>query len=92
MSVPIITIKKVTAIIGVLPLMVPRSSETNIDALKTDLIDELSGIPSHQSRDKGYLGAIDKPAVFALCCATPWAWTPDPGPHQKVDPKLNREG
>lgn len=35
---------------------------------------------------------IDKPAVFATQCPTPWVWRADPGAHGKIDPEFNREG
>ena len=59
MSAPIITTKKAATIVGTLPLLEPRPSGTNIDALETDLIDKLSGDPSYQSRDEGYGGMIE---------------------------------
>ena len=92
MSAPIITTEKETAIVGTLPSLEPRPSGTNIDALKADLIDKLSGTPSYQSRDKGYRGMIEEPAIFALRCPTPWRWQKDPWAHRRIDPESNREG
>ena len=92
MSAPIITTEKATAIVGTLPSLAPRPSGTNIDALETDLINKLSGTPSYQSRDEGYGGMVEDPAIFALRCPTPWTWRKDPGAHRKIDPEWNKEG
>ena len=92
MNAPIITTKKAATIIDTLTSLEPQPLGTNIDALETDLIIKLSGTPSYQSRDKGYGGMIEEPAVFALRCPTPWVWRKDPGSHFVFDPELNRKG
>ena len=66
MSAPIITTEKATVIVNTLPSLEPHPSGTNIDALETDPIDKLSGTPFYQSRDEGYGGMVEDPAIFVL--------------------------
>ena len=53
---------------------------------------KLGSMPSHQSREHGYIGMIMIPAVYALRCNVLWADFPDPSPHRTIDPAVNPAG
>ena len=89
MSAPSITFEDAVSIVGTLPPLHPRPSGTNLRACTLDLIDKLSGMPSHQSSDHGYSGI----AIYALTSpTTPWVDWPDPGPNRTIDAALDAAG
>ena len=54
------------AVIGMLPLLAPRPTATNIRALEIDLVDKLTMIPSEKSVNFGYSGKVESDVVYAL--------------------------
>ena len=76
-----VTFEDALAVIGTLPSMEPRQTATNIRALKIDLIDKLTMIPSEQSVDFGYSGKIEADVVYVPRTNIPWVYSKNPGPH-----------
>jgi len=81
-----------TALVGTLPTLAPRPTGATIRALEQDLVKKLGSIPSHQSREHGYIGMILQPVLYARRTNTPWADFVDPGPHRAIDPAMNTAG
>ena len=79
MSAPPLTFEDAVSIVGTLPPLQPRPSDTNLRACTLDLICKLSGMPLHQFPDHGYSGMIEEPEIYALTSpATPWVNWPNP--------------
>ena len=81
MCTPEVTFKDALAVIGTLPSLAPRSTATNIRAIKIDLVDKLTMIPSKKSVDFGYAWAIEADVVYALKKNIQWVDWLNPGPH-----------
>jgi hypothetical protein len=58
----------------------------------TDLRTQLGSVPSKQSREHGYLGTVDNPAVYAFSCNITGRNKKDSGPNFNMDPQLNTVG
>ena len=67
-----VTFEDALAMIGTLPSLAPRPTATNIRALKIDVINNLTMIPSEQSVDFGYSGKVEAGVVYALKTIIPW--------------------
>ena len=60
MSISAITLEIVTALIGTLPLLAPRSTGAGIRALEQDIITKLATMTCHQLREHGYIEIVNK--------------------------------
>ena len=67
-----VTFEDALAVIGTLPLLVPRPTATNICALEIDLFNKMTMIPSKQSVDFGYSGKVEDDVFYALKTSIPW--------------------
>ena len=92
MSIPAVTMEMAIALVGTLPSLAPRPTGASIRALEQDLITKLGSLPSHQSREHGYIGMIMQPVLYARRSNVAWQDFPDPGPHRTIDPQLNTAG
>ena len=92
MSIPAVTMEMAIALVGTLPSLAPRPTGAGIRKLEQDLIAKLGSLPSHQSREHGYIGMIMQPVLYARRSNAAWQDFPDPGPHRTIDPQLNTAG
>ncbi len=81
-----VTYEDTAQLIGVLPLLEPRPTATNIRLLVVNLVDKLISIPSQQTADHGYAGMVEQNKLYTLRTNIPWVPTVDPGPYATVDP------
>ena len=82
----------VLAMVGVIPVLLPRPNGTNLHTCEHKLVNKLSTSQSYQSTDKGYGGMVEDMTLYALCCKTPCTTRPDLGPHRLIDPANNTTG
>ena len=71
MCTPEVKFEDALSVIGTLPLLVPRPTDTNIRALEIDLVDKLTMIPSKKYVNFGYSGKVEADVVYALKTSIP---------------------
>ena len=88
MSHPAVTYEDVVQLIGVLPLLEPCPTATNIRTMAVNLIDKLIRLSSQKTADYGYIGMAEQNKIYVLRTNIPWIPIVDPGPHAMVDPNV----
>ena len=71
MCTPEVTFEDALSVIGTLPSLAPRPTSTNIRALKIDLVNKLTMIPSEQYIDFRYAEKVEADVVYALKTSIP---------------------
>ena len=73
MLVPLVSLEDATQMIGVLPMLAPCPTASNIQALIVNLVKKLTTIRSMQLSGFGFSGRVEQAYLYALNTNVPWA-------------------